>query len=121
MSAFRYLAEVGPRRIWDSVVVRTVDGERLTLGVVELEPNAVIPEHSHDNEQLGLVLSGSLRFRVGDEERELGPGGTWSIPSDAPHEVRVGPEGAVVVDVFAPGRRDWAAIEPDGPRTPLWP
>ena len=91
--------------------MRTVDGERLSLGIVELDPNAVVPEHAHDNEQLGMVLSGSLVFRIGDESRELGPGGTWSIGSDVPHEVVAGADGAVVVDVFAPPRTDWAGLE----------
>src|ERR671934_2149404 len=102
MSGFDDLREIGPRQIWDSVAVRTVEGERLTLGVVELEPNALVPEHRHDNEQLGMVLRGSLRFRIGDEERELGPGETWRIPSNTPHEVHTGPEGAAVIDVFGP-------------------
>lgn len=110
-----------PRPIWDGVVVRSVDGERLTLGIVELDPDSVVPEHRHENEQLGLLLQGSLRFRIGDESRELGPGGTWSIPANVPHEVHVGPEGAVVIDVFAPSRGDWATISPGEPRAPRWP
>jgi quercetin dioxygenase-like cupin family protein len=118
---FADLSALGPRRIWESVVVRTIDGERLTLGVVELDPDAVVPEHAHDNEQLGMVLQGSLRFRVGDDTRDLGPGGTWRIPSNVPHEVHVGPDGAVVVDVFAPAREDWAEVEPLPERVPRWP
>jgi quercetin dioxygenase-like cupin family protein len=121
MSAFDDVREIAPRRIWDSVVVRSVDGERLTLGVVELDPDSVVPEHRHENEQLGLVLQVSLRFRIGDDSRELGPGGTWSIPPNVPHEVHVGPEGAVVIDVFAPTRADWEAIAQDEPREPHWP
>jgi quercetin dioxygenase-like cupin family protein len=107
--------------IWNGVSVRAVNGERITLGVVELDPNSIVPEHSHENEQLGMVLSGSLTFRVGDETRELGPGGTWCIPANTPHEVVTGPDGAVVLDVFAPTRDDWAAFELQAPRTPLWP
>ena len=121
MSGFDDLREIGPRRIWDAVAVRTVEGERITFGVVELESNAVVPEHRHENEQLGIVLQGSLRFRIDAEERELGPGGTWSIAPNMPHEVHVGPEGAVVVDVFAPGRADWSALALDEPREPFWP
>jgi quercetin dioxygenase-like cupin family protein len=115
------LAKIGPQDIWSGVVVRAVHGERLTLGVVELSPNAVVPEHRHDNEQLGLLLQGSLTFRIGDESRELGPGGMWSIPSNAPHEVTAGPEGAVVLDLFAPGRADWQEIDAQEPRRPNWP
>jgi quercetin dioxygenase-like cupin family protein len=118
---FDDLSEIGPQDIWDGVVVRAVHGERLTFGVVELEPNGRVPEHRHDNEQLGMVLRGSVSFRIGEETRELGPGGTWNIPSGVPHEVAAGPEGAVVVDLFAPGRADWL----DKPRAtrdaPAWP
>jgi quercetin dioxygenase-like cupin family protein len=118
---FADLAALPLRQIWQSVAVRTVDGERLTLGIVELDPNAVVPEHRHDHEQLGMVLQGSVEFRAGEERRQLGPGGTWRIPSNVPHEVRVGPDGAVVVDVFAPVRRDWGDVEPVHDRPPRWP
>ena len=121
MEPFADLADLPLRQIWQSVAVRTIDGERLTMGVVELDANALVPEHRHDHEQLGMVLHGSLEFRVGDERRELGPGGTWKIPSNVPHEVKVGAEGAVVLDVFAPVRQDWGGIEPDEPRPPRWP
>jgi len=121
MEPFAQLAELPLRQIWQSVAVRTIDGERLTLGVVELDANALVPEHRHVHEQLGMVLHGSLEFRVGDETRQLGPGGTWRIPSNVPHEVKVGPEGAVVIDVFAPVREDWVGVEPSPPREPRWP
>jgi quercetin dioxygenase-like cupin family protein len=121
MSAFAELPSIGPQNIWDGVNVRAVHGERITLGVVELEPDSVVPEHRHENEQLGIVLSGSLTFRVGDESRELGPGGTWRIPANTPHEVVTGADGAVVLDVFAPIRDDWSAFTPQTPRQPHWP
>jgi quercetin dioxygenase-like cupin family protein len=121
MSAFEELPAIGPQNIWEGVNVRAVTGDRITLGVVELEADSIVPEHRHENEQLGIVLSGSLKFRVGDESRELGPGGTWCIPANTPHEVVTGPDGAVVIDVFAPTRADWSAFEPEPPRKPLWP
>jgi quercetin dioxygenase-like cupin family protein len=115
------LEAIAPTPIWDSVAARVVKGERLSLAVVELEPGALVPEHRHPNEQLGLVLQGSLDFRIAEETKRLGPGGTWSIPGDAPHEARAGAEGAVVIDVFAPPRADWEDIELDAPRPPRWP
>ena len=69
----------------------------------------------------GMCLSGTLDFRVGDESRELRAGETWCIPSNVPHEVRVGPDGAVVIDVFAPTRDDWRDAERVDARTPRWP
>ncbi len=121
MSTFEDLAGMEPLRIWDGVAARAVEGERSSFAVVELDPGSVVPEHAHANEQLGLVLRGSVEFRVGNETCELGPGSTWCIPGDVPHEVTAGAEGAVVIDVFAPARADWAAIERDPPREPLWP
>ena len=107
-------------KVWDRVIARSVEGERLNFAVVELEPSSVVPEHSHENEQLGILISGSCEFRVGDETRELGPGDTWSIPANTPHEVHTGPDGAVMIDVFAPVREDWKPLERFD-RDPLWP
>ena len=122
MSAFEDIGAVGPLRIWNDVVARDVHGRQTTLAVVELGPGALVPEHHHVSEQLGLVITGSVSFRVADEERELGPGATWRIPSDVPHEVKAGPEGAVVIDVFSPTRQeDWRGLEREEPRPPLWP
>ena len=122
MSAFEDIEAVGPLRSWDDVVAREVHGRQATLAVVELEPDALVPEHHHVSEQLGMVIQGSVSFRVADEERALGPGATWNIPSDVPHEVRAGPEGAVVIDVFSPTREgDWQGLEREEPRSPRWP
>jgi quercetin dioxygenase-like cupin family protein len=121
VSAFESLSSLDLQRIWESVHGRAIHGERITLGVIELDANSVVPEHSHEPEQLGICLAGSLLFRVGDESRELRPGDTWSIPSNVPHEVSVGPEGAVVLDVFAPTRDDWREAPQVDARTPRWP
>ncbi len=119
------LADLVPIQVWEGVVARRVEGERLTVAVVELAPNAIVPEHRHANEQCGLVIEGEVTFRVGDEERVLGPGGSWRITSDTPHSVVTGPDGAVVLDVFSPARDDWndrpVAGTPDAPVQPLWP
>ena len=120
LSAFDDIAAMTPQQIWDGVLGRSVHGERITLGVIELDPDSLVPEHRHENEQLGLVLSGSLSFRVGEETRELGPGGTWRITANTPHEVRTGPEGAVVIDVFSPVREDWERLD-RRERPPRWP
>lgn len=121
MSAFADVARLEPQRIWEGVVGRVVHGERLTLAIVELDPDCVVPEHSHANEQVGLLLAGSLSFQVGAEAQQLHPGNTWRILANVPHEVHTGPNGAVVVEVFAPPRSDWDALERLAVRTPRWP
>jgi quercetin dioxygenase-like cupin family protein len=121
VDAFRGVTSLELQRIWDGVHGRIVHGERITLGVIELDPGSVVPQHSHANEQLGICLSGSLVFRVGEESRELRAGETWCVPGGVPHEVRVGPEGAVVIDVFTPTREDWREAEQVEGRAPRWP
>ncbi len=96
MRAFDDVRSLVPRQVWAGITARAVHGERLTLAVVELEPRAIAEEHSHADERLGIVLRGSIRFRVGDEERELGPGETWEIPSDTLHRAEAGSDGATV-------------------------
>jgi quercetin dioxygenase-like cupin family protein len=121
MSAFSDLGSLAPQRIWDRIAARSVHGERVTMSVVELDPDAVVGEHHHENEQLGIVIQGSIAFRVGAEQRRLGPGGTWRIPPNTPHEATAGPEGAVVIDVFAPVREDFRGLEALEQRPPHWP
>ncbi len=97
--------------VWgDAVRARSVRGKQITMALVELTPNAIVPGHQHEAEQLGMVIEGSLTFTIGDERRELGPGGTWRIPSNVPHQVSTGPAGATVIDVFTPPRADWDAL-----------
>jgi len=121
MSELVDLEDIPPFDVWgESVRARKVEGERLTLAVIELAPNAIVPEHHHDSEQIGMVIEGSVRFTIDDETRDLGPGGTWRILSEHPHSVVAGPDGAVVIDAFAPIRSDWDFPFLD-PRRGLWP
>jgi quercetin dioxygenase-like cupin family protein len=109
-------------KVWgDTVKARRVQGERITLAIVELEPNAIVPEHRHVAEQLGMVITGEMHFTIDGETRTLGPGGSWRIRSELPHDVQAGPEGAVVVDVFSPVRADWDALPIAPKAAPRWP
>jgi quercetin dioxygenase-like cupin family protein len=110
MSAFDGIDQLDHLRIWNGVSAQAVEGERMTLAVIELEPGSAVPEHSHANEQLGVLVRGSMHFRAGEETRELGPGDTWRIRSHVPHEVTAGPDGALAVECFAPARDDWAGL-----------
>ncbi|MGH2851602.1 MAG: cupin domain-containing protein [Solirubrobacteraceae bacterium] len=121
MSAFDELSSIRPRVVWDGMIARPVHGERLTLAVVELDADMELPEHHHANEQLGLVLQGSVELRVGDETRMLGPGETWRFAPHAPHSGRAGPDGAVVVDAFSPPREDWRELAELDLQPPIWP
>jgi quercetin dioxygenase-like cupin family protein len=91
------------------------------MAVIDLEANLEIPEHQHDNEQLGFVIRGKVTMRIGGESKELGAGETYAIRSNVPHSAASGPEGATVLDVFAPVRTDWEKLERLDPGPGLWP
>ena len=82
------LSEIDAIQVWDRIRARRVEGERITLAIVELEPNAVAPEHRHPHEQHGLVITAAASRSAGRDshERVLGPGGTWRILGDVPHD-----------------------------------
>jgi quercetin dioxygenase-like cupin family protein len=117
-SAFDDLREIVPLRIWNGVVGRAVAGKEATLAAIDLEPDTAVPEHRHVNEQTGILLRGTLEFRIGEETKELAPGAMWVIPADVPHSVHAGPEGAFLVELFAPPRDDWAGLERLEPSAP---
>lgn len=84
--------------------------ERMNVQHFFIEPGADVPEHSHENEQTGLVTQGTLTFLVDGEELEVSAGDSYAIPADEPHAAEnrgdVPVEG---VDVFSPPREnpDW--------------
>ena len=108
--------------VWgEAVSARQLAGERISFAVVELDANAAVPEHRHEQEQLGMVIRGQVTFTIDGESRTLGPGGTWRILSNRPHSVISGPEGAEVVDIFGPARHDWNDKPVIEGRAPRWP
>jgi quercetin dioxygenase-like cupin family protein len=118
---FEALHNIRPYALGQGITARAIEGDRMTIAVVELEPGAVLPEHHHENEQLGFVIAGSITMRIGTEKRELNIGEMYSIPSDVPHDALAGPDGAVVADVFAPPRADWNNMKRLDPVPGRWP
>ena len=118
MSAFDELKDMERLQIWPGLIARALTGAEGTLAHIEIDPGVDVPEHSHVNEQIGILLGGSMTFRIDGESRDLRPGGTWIIPANVPHSVTAGPDGATLIEAFAPARDDWADRETLEPRPP---
>ena len=118
---FESLRNIRPYALGSGITARAIEADRMTIAVVDLEPGAVLPEHHHENEQLGFVISGAITMRIGTEKRELNVGDMYAIPSDVPHDALAGPDGAVVADVFAPPRADWNNLKRLDPAPGRWP
>jgi len=116
------LADIAPLDLQPGTVRgRRIEGDRLTVAVIELEPGAIVPEHRHHHEQIGVCIAGSITITLDGASRTFGPGGTWRILADHPHVAVAGPEGAVAIEAFSPVRDDWADRRVLDLRPPDWP
>jgi quercetin dioxygenase-like cupin family protein len=84
-------------------------GADLSAAMFRLEPGAVVPRHSHVNEEFGQVISGSLELEVDAEKRLLDAGEAFLIPGDVPHAAAAGPQGCVLLECYSPPRNPFAA------------
>lgn len=86
---------------------RRISGERVMVTEVVMETGCTVPTHAHENEQIAVVLSGVVRFGIGEEgtpERrdvDIRGGEVLHLPSNVPHSATA-LETAVVLDIFSP-------------------
>jgi quercetin dioxygenase-like cupin family protein len=85
---------------------QVIHSQTMTVARVYLAKGAVVPLHSHPNEQITLLERGKLRFVVDGEEKLVQGGAAVQIPPNAPHVVEA-LEDSVAVDLFSPVREDW--------------
>ncbi len=90
----------------DGVYLALLAGsESMTVQHFEIEPGAVVDQHSHPNEQTGFIYEGELVFLTDGEEIVCEPGDSYAIPGDQPHGVENrGDETVRGVDIFSPPR-----------------
>jgi quercetin dioxygenase-like cupin family protein len=95
-------------RMTDLIHRRVISGERAMVAQIFLKKGAVVPTHSHENEQVTYLLEGALRFWIGEDREELllRAGEVLLIPSGVPHAAEA-MEDCVDLDVFSPPRQDW--------------
>ena len=95
------------RELAPGITTRIFPGEQAMLSVVRIGPDAEGTLHSHAQEQWGVILEGTAVRTQGDKEIEVRAGDFWRTPCDVPHTVKAGPEGALILDVFAPPRDEY--------------
>jgi unsaturated pyranuronate lyase len=99
--------DVRPFLLAEGVAGQPLFGELGMLNLIEFEPGAIVPLHSHPHEQLGLVLRGMQALVVDGVPHELGPMEGYVLPGGVEHSAYSGPDGALVLDVFSPVREDY--------------
>ncbi len=94
-------------RIFAGVDIYTTCGDEMMLSLVEMEPFAVVEEHSHPHEQMGLMLEGEADFTIGGQSMHIVAGQMWRIPGGVLHKVVAGQRPVRALDVFHPPREDY--------------
>jgi len=107
MSYFKNPQEKEYRDLSPGVHARPFWGDDLMLVVVDFDPHAEVPLHSHPHEQAGTVLEGEIKFVIAGERKTLHTGDLYFIPKDVEHNATAGNIGARIMDIFTPIREDF--------------
>jgi len=95
------------RDLAPGLTTRIFPGDQAMLSVVEIAPDAEGKVHRHPEEQWGVMLEGSGIRVQGGEEIPVSKGDFWRTPGNVPHTMRAGPDGARILDIFAPPRAEY--------------
>ena len=95
------------RELLPGVFARLIWGEKIMMGIIDIEPDTEVPEHQHPHEQAGRILEGAAWFYVGDDEKLLVVGDHYVIPGDVPHRVVATGDGCVALDIWSPIREEY--------------
>ena len=92
---------------------RLITSDKMMLAHVYLKKGAIVPAHDHINEQFTYVLSGTLRFWIGehadapgDTYTDVGAGDVLVISSNVRNRAEA-LEDTLDMDIFNPPRQDW--------------
>ncbi len=86
---------------------RLIKGNEMLLAMIELEKGCTVGLHHHDSEQIAYVISGHVRWGVGDpgtperREFEMRGGEVLHLPSNLPHQIEALEE-SQILDMLAP-------------------
>ncbi len=83
-----------------------VVGQNIMVARILLKKGCIVPEHSHQNEQVSYIMEGALKFGIDGKEIVLAAGEVLTIPPNMPHSAEA-LEDTVSLDVFSPPRADW--------------
>jgi quercetin dioxygenase-like cupin family protein len=77
-----------------------------TMARFLLRKGCIVPQHSHENEQITSVFEGALKLVFPDREVVARKGEVVCIPANLPHSAEA-LEDTQALDVFTPVRSDW--------------
>ncbi len=97
----------GTKELAPGARTRTFWGDKMTLSIVEIDPNSEVPRHTHPHEQGGMMIEGELEMNIAGESKLLKPGDVYIIPGNVEHWARTRNTPARVMDIFSPVREEF--------------
>lgn len=99
-----------PEEISDLYNRKVALGENIVVARVEVKQWAITHTHSHESEEVIIMLKGAWRFYLPDGEVTLRPNQMLSIPPGVEHSSEA-LEDTVALDICTPTRLDWITGE----------
>ena len=103
---FYDLNELENDEVNPSYLRKVVCGESLTIAKVEVKEGETTQMHSHDTEEVVVVLKGCWRFHLPEGDVTLKDNQVLCIPSGVEHSSEV-LEDTIALDICADYRPDW--------------
>ena len=99
--------ECSHHAIFPGVTIATCSADKMMLSHVNMEAGAVVEEHQHPHEQVGILLEGKAIFFIGGEQKTLQTGDLYRIPGNVRHKVIALDQPVRAIDIFCPPREDY--------------
>ena len=104
---FTNQGEGNKKQLAEGITMVTVaHGEKTMMCTFSISKGAKIPAHGHPHEQIGTMISGSLRFTVDGESRVVKTGDSWCFKGGIEHAAEA-LEDSQIIEVFSPLREEY--------------
>ena len=110
MRGFHALKDLPEEKVTDKITRRVLVGDKEMVVWWRMKAGVHAAAHRHPHEQMFIMLSGRMDFRLGDQRRTCVAGDVAVIPGGVEHEAWF-PEDTEVIDVFSPPREDFLTNE----------
>ena len=65
-----------------------LQGEKHQLIFFEMQSTAIVPEHSHNYPQWGMVIEGKMKLTINGKTKTIKKGEDYLIPANAKHKAK---------------------------------
>ena len=97
------LEKIEAREVLPGFLGKFIHTETMTYAYWTIKKNAVLPRHSHHNEQITNLIKGKFELTIGSKTILCTPGQIVTIPANVEHG-GTALEESIIVDIFSPKR-----------------